>query len=106
MLVQCNWGELNKRIVNDYVGQISEWNKGGDSIPKEKQKKNSPPFTTPRPDIGLLFPERTVLRGLMWAVSSTEVRLPPHDPSEREEAKHFDCILFPPSGFLLGLPIG
>lgn len=39
MLMQCNWGELNKRIVNDYVGQISEWNKGGDSIPKEKQKK-------------------------------------------------------------------
>ena len=31
--MQCNWGELNKGIVNDYVGQISEWNKVGDSIP-------------------------------------------------------------------------
>lgn len=106
--MQCNWGELNKGIVNDYVGQISEWNKGRDSIPQENKqtKKHSTPITTPRPDIGLLFPERTILRGLMWAVSSTEMRLPPHDPSEREAVKHFDCILFPPSGFLLGLPIG
>ena len=32
---------------------------------KNNKKKNCTPITTPRPDIGLLFPERTVLRGLM-----------------------------------------
>ena len=39
MLMQCNWGELNKGIVNDYVGQVSEWNKGRDSIPQEKKQQ-------------------------------------------------------------------
>lgn len=76
------------------MGPDFRMKQGRGQYSKGKQK-NSTPFTTPRPGHRAVVPRENCLERPDVSCVLHRNETTSHDPSEREEAKHFDCILFP-----------